>query len=356
MNSRSRLNYILFILLISIIMSPGAYGSTCNPGRALAKAEWAQFGKVKKVVAIEPFVNQSKTGEGGWLETGLAEILGGYLGTGKGVGVSKGLVRMFPPAPIIPDYIITGAFQKGANALRVYFKVSVSGNAIYQGSFSISPPTSGMVFTEMGKVARGIFESLKLGFDKKALAAEIGATANFSAYESYIKGLESMWKFDPNHTDVAHIWFNEAKKSDVYFQKPYLAKANIYGYLAIQAKSQGKPYSHYLERLEEVENDRRGFLRRLSPVAPSRPKVTKINLKAQVTNRFLNGNACYLAGIEAIRLGDPKKAKKELEKAVAFVPEDTVALRSLYNVYLKLGDSKKAQETLNKMSTDGMCY
>lgn len=348
----------LYLFFFIALISLNAYASPCNPGEALSRARWASFGKVKEVVSIAPFENQSKDGGEEWLKIGLAELLGDYLSASKKTGIITGLTMRYPPAEAKPNFIISGAYQKSPNSLRVFIKVySPSGKEgiVYQNSFGIAPPDTGRLFIEMKNAALEIAKNAKISLDKNKFEYETASTSSYRAYESYIKGLDALWKFDDNHLDVARLWFQESKRQDIYFQKPYFAMADMYGYLAMIAKAGGKPYTQYLEKLEATETERMRFAVRPSPVPSERPQVIRKDLKLEVANRFLNGNSFYMAGIETMKLGDFKKAGKDLEKAIKYVPEDTVALRSLYNVYSQLGDNEKAASVLNKISVEGIC-
>lgn len=354
----NKLTIISTLVLPLTVLCVNAYGSTCSPGEALARAEWASFGKVKKVVAIEPFEDQSKEKHHSWLRDALPDLMGGYFSSGKGVGLLEGLTRNYPPGEAVPNYIVSGAYQKGPDALRVFIKVyspEAADGLIYQGAFSITPPDTGRLFIEMDKVVQKIFKLMGIGIDKKQYAYETGSTSDYKAFEAYERGLEAMRRFDPGYLDVAMMWFKEAIKDDVYYQKPYLAIADTYGYLAMEAKSKGMPHTPYLEKLESIENARMRFAKRPSAVAEKRPRVIKKDLKPRVENRFLSGNSYYMAGVEALSSGDLKKAIRDLEKAVAFVPEDSAALMNLYNVYTQADLPKKAGEVLNKINTDGIC-
>lgn len=349
--------HLFIFVLISLAFSAGiAHAVTCNPGLALSRAEWRGLGKIKQAIIIEPFANQSREGKGEWLSTGLAELLGDYLSAGKGLGVVKGIVRRYPPAAIQPDFGVTGSYQVDDQKLSVYINVyDKAGAVLTQASFTISPPNTGYIFTEMAKVVNKIAGDLKLNLDKGKFGRITGATSNYMAYEAYIRGLQAMWQFDPNYIDVANTWFDEAKKHDEYFQAPYIARANMYGYLAIQAKLTGYPYSQYLEAVERIENALRTVGDRPSPIPDTTPKIKKVPKNIAVTNRYLNGNAHYIAGIAYMQGGDPKKAKKELEEAAGFVPEDSVALRALLDACTQLGDLQGSEDVLKRMG-EGMCY
>lgn len=354
MNRRGKI--ALVVLLISTVISFKAYGE-CNPGYALSRAEWASFGKVKKVFSIAPFTDESKVKTDPWLSMGIAELIGDYLRTAKDIGISKGLISKFPPQTITPNYTVSGSYQKGPASLDIYIKAFKSGdtvNPFYYTSLHLSPPESGLLFTEIGKAVQAMLDSAKINFDKKGMEAAIKATSDYVAFQFYVKGLDAMWKFDANYIDVANTWFQEARKEDVYFERAYLAQEDLYGYLALAAKIEGKPYNHYMEKLEAMESARIKFKDRLSPVAPSKPKVVKVRAP-EFTNRILNGNAHYLAGDAAMRGGNYKEAIKELLEAVKFVPEDTMSLQRLYNAYTQLGEASKASEIMAKIGTEGLC-
>lgn len=344
-------------MLISLGLSAKAYGLTCNPGRALSRAEWAKFGAIKKTISIEQFANQSGVPADSWLQMGIPEFLGDLLSTSKNVGISKGLIKKFPPALITPTFFITGAYLRTPLELRVAIKV-VSGadvtSPIFQRAFAV-PAHSGRLFIELEKAGKEIIKTLKLSNDKKAFMREAEDTANFEAYGSYIKGLEAMWRFNPNHIDVAKIWLNEARRLDPYFQKPYIALSDLYGYLALQAKAQGKSYSQYMDQLRVIETERIRFEDRPSPLKGAKSKVKK-SIDPSATNRFLKGDKHFIAGVTALRSGNLKVAKRELEKAASLVPEDTGGLMELFNMYSKMGKPTEAAKVQNMMNIQGVCY
>lgn len=329
----------------------------CNPGQALANAVWASFGRVKTIIAVEPFANLSKRNEMQWLANGLSELAGDYLTSARGAGILFGITGKFPPTSAAPDYIITGTYQASEETLKVFLRAYQPGRdePVFVESFAISPPNTGLVFTGMERLIKHFLNERKIGFDKKALSRKASATSSWSAFESYINGLNAMRTFDPNKVDVAEIWFNDSIKNDPYYQYPYLALADIYGYLAIQSKSEGKPYQSYLGKLGMIETTRKKFEIRPPAVESGSPRVISVNLNPKVTNRHLKGNANYLAGLEAMKGGNLKAAKRQFEAAVELVPEDIIAQKNLYNVYTELGEQKKAEELYNRMYSQAIC-
>lgn len=344
------------IIVLSLVVRSGFVGAECDPGTALSRAEWKSHGKVETVVLVGPFINQSKETVEDWLTIGLAEVLGDLLQTGKNVGVEHGLTRLYPQTTATPQLVVSGSFQRTPDELRVFVKVfkGTESMPIYDDAFTITPPDSGKLFVQMGRVAGEIFSAAKIKPDKERFIWEKGATSDYLAFQAYTKGLEAMWKFDPNYIDVAAIWFQEARKHDIYFLKSYIAEENLYGYLTMKAKVEEKQYSYYLEKLETLENARIRYSIRPSPISPEKPKVMK-KKDIEIANRYLVANAHYLAGMAALRGGNLKDAEKELSVAVELVPEDTIAARELYNVYLELKKDKDAQRVLQGMSIYGLC-
>lgn len=350
---------IFLISILSLFICQNVGALTCDPARSISREKWRSFGKVKTVFAIEPFSDQSLIANNGWLSLGLSEILGKYLSAGKKVGILAGITKNSPPENVQPNFYITGAYQRDIKTLRVFVKVYSPKNSngqVYQGAFSFSPPDTGRIFVEMKKLTLEIFKATKTNYDKKLFEQLFDATASYKAFESYIKGLEAMWKFDPNYLDVANIWLKDAAKTDIYYQAPYLAQTDIYGYLALEAKSAGKPYEQFLQKLEAVENNRLKFANRPSPVPSTKTRVIRDKKRLVVTNRYLNSNAHYLTATEKVARGDLKGAKKEFEKTLQLVPADSAALYHLSNIYTQLGDTGKSTETLGRIVNQGICW
>lgn len=325
----------------------------------MARAEWSKMGKGKKQILVEPFSNESKNPSDNWLSTGLAQLLGDYLKTADKLVPITGIMRLFPPVQIQPDYKIVGGFQKNSTQLAVLINIYTSGNELtplFQTGFSISPPNTGLVFIEMAKAAREILKKLNIGYDKKEFETEMYSTSSFEAYAAYIKGLEAMWKFDSNYIEVAKIWLNESRKMDLYFQKAYAALADLLGYQALEAKIAGKPYDHYLSEIDTIETLKINFSTRPSPVALAKSGPPKKIPASKDTNRYLSGNAHFIAGETAMKSGNLKEAKKEFEQTLAVVPEDTLALKNLFTILSQEGKPQEAAKVQNKISIQGLCY
>ena len=107
--------------------------------------------------------------------------------------------------------------------------------------------------------------------------------------------------------------------------------------------------------MKQIEADKLRFRHRPSPI-PTERKKTKKEGKSLVTNRFLDGNTHFIAGVTAVGSGNLKLARKEFETATKLVPEDTVAWRELFNVLSKLGQPKEAAKAQNMITTHGLCY
>jgi len=345
------------ILLLSILVPARSSLAECFPGEALARAEWAQFKKPKVVVIVKPFTNYTKGGGLQWLSTGLAELAGSYLTSAKGVGVMYGLMEMFPPQDVQPIYTVSGTYQITEESIRVYLKTYKAGleEPFSVEWFSISPPDTALIFRGMERLIGNFMKKAKLSYNKKVLEAEVTATQSFDAFSSYIKGLEAMRKFDPKLIDIAEIWLLDAIKVDPYYQKAYTALTDLYGYLYLEAKAEGRPYDRFLERLSQFETTRTRFSKRPLPTEDEKPKIIKVEKNPKVTNRFLIGNSNYIAGLEAMKNGDLKGAAKLLEAATSAVPEDIVAYRLLRDVYIELGRKGDADKASFMIDTRGIC-
>lgn len=349
-----------FLILITFLFfSVEASSLTCNPGIALSKSKWTQFAKAKKIISIEPFADQSKSSAGKWLQNGLPEYLGDLLATSDSVAVIKGIFKKYPPVMLNPNYIITGSYAQTARRLIVAINAYQSSDLtkpVYRGAFTISPPNTGRLFIEIEKVAKEIIKSLKLNLNKKEFEAVASDTASYAAYQSYIKALEAMWTFNSNYFDVANIWFGEAHRHDPHFAKAYTEQSEMFGYVALQEKARGKPYRAHLEQVKSIEIAKLTFRNRPSPIPGKRKQVKIKGTNPDETNRFLKGDKYFTAGIKALNNGNLKAAKKEFEKAVELVPEDTAALQALVKTLSKMGKPEDAAKIQSKISINGICH
>ena len=357
-NSRFKVA-LFFLVILSVVIRSAAWAQTCQPQAALAKHLWAEGSKKKQVVVVEPFSNQTPSGREGWLALGLPELIGELISTSKRVSVLYGISRSYPPVAVAPSFVVTGSYRRGISRLEVYVQVSSGNNlskALYQGGFSITPPNTGRVLIETGKVVSDIFTQINLSYDKKAFKTAMEATLSFDSYQAYIKGLEAMWTFDPNRVEVANVWFTEAKKHDPYYEKIYIAQENMYGYNSLLAKNRGQDFAPYLQILEMFERDRLTFRNRPSPIPKWKTKVKSVDLDPKTTNRYLIANAHYIGGLNAMQNGNVKMARKEFEKTIKYVPEDNVAASQLYHIYIQEKKNSIANKMLEFIGAHGICY
>jgi len=357
-NSRFKVA-LLFLVVLSVVIRSVAWAQTCQPQAAMAKHIWAESTQKKKVIVVEPFSNQTPGGREGWLALGLPELIGDLIKTSKRVSVLYGISRSYPPVAIAPSFVVSGSYRRGVARLEVYVQVANTADlsrAVYQGGFSITPPNTDRLFIETGKVVRELFKQINLSYDKKGFKAATEATLSFASYQAYIKGLEAMWTFDPNRVEVANVWFTEAKKHDPYYERIYIAQENMYGYNALLAKNRGQDYAPYLQILEMFERDRLTFRNRPSPIPKWKTKIKKVDLDPKTTNRYLIANAHYVGGLNAMRNGNSKMARKEFEEAIKYVPEDNVAASQLYHIFIQGKKNSKANKMLKFIGAHGICY
>lgn len=329
-----------------------SYARDCSPGKVLARLEWGKYDNPKINISIPDFQNENKGHS--WLSIGLAELLGNYFASGKHISISKGLILKHPQQTIPPTYTVTGSFSENSTSLNVKIQVSGKGKN-YSTGFALSPPNSGRLFIEISKAAKNILDHLDINYNKKDFRNKVQETANYLSYQGYIKAIEAVRKFDPNYIEVAQLWFQEAKKNDMYFQAPYEANANMYGFLALISKINEKPYSEFIEIMTRIENERMRQISRPSPLDKNRMKIKKLNKELIHKNTFLVANKFYQKGIDALNSGDLKKARDELERVSKILPEDTKAMKALYNVYIRLEKQNKANDILNKMNKYNIC-
>lgn len=284
----------------------------------------------RPLIIIQALRNDTAQPGDDWLSFGLAHLLRRYLATNAAHGVL--LESEAPQAVGAAKYKITGLFQHTAQWLRIFVQLKDgTGELLAQWTVETPYPLHKQFFIGMRQAALNIFSQLSGGAKNSgskntaALDAIMNETEKVRAYENFVKGKMALQKYDPNHMEVALIWFDEAIREDNRYAQPYLGAMEAYGFLSLAHKQAGLPFNQDLEQLQE----------RLQT-------IRKKGLAAPAQDRFLSAHVHFVTGVRAMENGNASKAAQELQQASDLVPEDGVTAYHLSVAYDKMGQADRA--------------
>ena len=197
-------------------------------------------------ILIQPFVDFTKQGGDDWLVLGLRDYLSDILRAGKNI-------RVPPIATETKDFTITGKFQHISGNLRVFVSIlnGKNGELLKQLEITFSYPGNRDFFVKLSQAATEIIKIAGAKPDTNAIARIRDATASTRAYEAYSKGRQLLENFQPEKSEAASIWFNEAKKIDYRSPLGYTGMINLYTFLGLYHKQRQEPFALYFQKAEE---------------------------------------------------------------------------------------------------------
>lgn len=290
----------------------------------------------RPLIIIQPLRNDTAQPGDEWLSFGLAHLLRRYLATSPAYGVL--LEGDAPQAVGAAKYKIGGLFQHTAQWLRIFVQLKDGGGELLaQWTVETPYPLHKQFFTGLKQAALNIFS--KLGAAAKnsgtkntaALDAIANETEKVRAYENFVKGKMALQKYDPNHIEVALIWFDEAIREDNRYAQPYLGAMEAHGFLSLAYKQAGIPFNQNLEQLQE----------RLQTIK-KKGLGSGGGAGSGSAERFLSAHVHFVTGVRALEKGEAAKAAQELQQAADLVPEDGVTAYHLSLAYDKMGKADLA--------------
>jgi tetratricopeptide (TPR) repeat protein len=313
-------------------------------------------GRGGKVIVLQPFEDFTKKSGDDWLMTGIPKLMAEYLATSGNILPLFGLAAQYGDSAKNPAYTISGMYQHINNSLRIFVKMSEGGNLIKQWQVDLPYPENKQFFDHLSKTSLAIMEMVSPPYDRDAFERARTATESVSAYENYIRGFIAYSSFNPAQLEIAETYFDEAKRIDVYYVKPYQGMADMYGFMAIYNKQNQKPYSKYLELLQKEVNLEAKFMSR--PPTPKRPKrytIKPADVEIVLKNRFLLGNSSFVAGLEAAGRGQWLEAARRFDEALFYVPEDAILWKHLATAREKTGDKSAASKARARAKEINSC-
>lgn len=183
-------------------------------------------------------------------------------------------------------------------------------------------------FTGLKEAAETIFKKLeRSNSNPDTLKAIENETNNVHAYENFIKGRLALETYNPDKTEVALIWFQEAKREDYKYLSAYQGMIDVYEFLILDHKQKGEPFQTYLESIAKTIQEKNRWQ----------------SVKQQpIENRFLKAHVHYVTGSRALAKNQTQKGIEELKKALALVPEDAETAYALAESYDKLQNAGQA--------------
>lgn len=318
-------------------------------GKLMTQHEISNMPKGRRTILVQSFDNFTKIQGDDWLITGIPYMLAKYLATGSDINVLYGQIAKHHPSAANPSYAVNGMFQHTSGHLRIFVKLMERGSLKQQFQLDISYPQNRQFFDTIGETALSILAIASPHYDNEGFKQIQQVTSTLPAYENYIRGMMAYWFFDPAQLDIIKTWFDEAKKVDINFSWSYEGMANEYIFMAMHNKQKKQAYGGFLEAAEKEFASMERFVKK--PPEPKRPIQYVIKLKekeANVTNRFLLGNASFVAGLTAADNKKWHEAARYFEETVAYVPEDAITWLHLSKMRDKTGDKHKAAQARAK--------
>lgn len=311
-----------------------------------------QFHANHPVVLLQSFENGSGLTADDWLSEGIPWLLKRYLSTDQQLNLFSEIQTPYLKSFPKEHYRVEGLFQHIDQTLRIFVQLKdPKGKLITQ----IPIKTPFLKHTHF-------FESLKEGASeilnqlgrKKPNANDLktiqNETRNIFAFSNAVKGIAALEKFEPNHTEVALIWFQEAFREDPKYPLPYLGMIDAYSFLYLDGKQAGGPYQQILESIHNTEK-----AMRQKRVRPHFGGLTEKERKNSGKHPAVRNYVHYTAGKRAFDGGDFRKAAQELEQAFDALPEESLSAYTLGQSYAKLGNAKKAGELLRYAKEINRC-
>lgn len=311
-----------------------------------------QFHANHPVVLMKPFENGSRQTADDWLSEGIPWLLKRYLSTDRHLNLFSEVQRPYLKSFPEEYYRVEGLFQHIDQTLRIFVQLKdPKGKLVTQ----IPIKTPFLKHTHF-------FESLKEGASeilaqlgrKKPNASDLetiqNETRNIFAFSNVVKGMAALEKFEPNHIEVALIWFQEAFREDPKYPLPYLGMIDAYSFLYLDGKLAGGPYPQILENIHNTEK-----AMRKKRVRPYFDGQTEKERKKPGKHPAARNYVHFTAGKRAFDGGDFRKAAQELDRAFDALPEESLSAYYLGQSYAKLGHAKKAEELLRYAKEINRC-
>lgn len=305
-----------------------------------------------KVVVINPFTNYTKKSGDDWLKLGLPDLLASMLSASKDLTVLTGLAARYSPLSRNPQYIVEGMFQHLNGTLRIFIKLLNGPNRklLKQNMITVSYPENKDFFWEMAKTTKQICEFIKVKYDDDKLEKIRDATISTQVYEFYSKGRQILDKYQVGETEVAKIWFEQAKRKDYRSWLGYEGLIDLYTFLGFYNKQRRASFGSYFEQAEKELVQMHRLAKQPPPIRQLSKRSTrkKKSRDEKLTNRFLLGQAAFTEGLIAAQNANWEKAAQAFEQSVKFVPEDAITWYQLSRIYEKMGMIPKTTNALHK--------
>lgn len=289
---------------------------------------------------------ENATGEAGddWASQGIPLLLHRYLSTEEKWNLysqdQTAYLKSFPEK----FYRIEGMFQHTEQTLRIFVQLKdAQGKLITQIPIKTPYLRHTHFFESLKEAAVTLLKELGVkNPNSKEMDIIQNETRDIFAFSNYVKGVSALKTYDPNHIEVANIWFQEAYREDPKYPLPYLGLIDSYAFLYLYNKQSAIPYQHILE---SVLNTERAMIHKKVRHYFNAP--TEKELKKRKHHSVIRAQPHYIAGKRAFENGNFQQAIKELNDAFEILPEDSMSAYTLGESYAKVGNAKKAKEYLD---------
>ncbi|MDO8494175.1 MAG: hypothetical protein Q7S68_02435 [Deltaproteobacteria bacterium] len=340
------MRHLLFLFFLFFLFSNSAWSKECINWRNIYLQEEArQVPTSKKVVWVEPFRNDTELSNDEWLSEGLADYLI------RSLYMDPVLEPVhYRLAPYLSEkqkavYRISGLFQHTKNWLRIFYQIKTpEGELISQFKIETPFPLHKQFFVGTRQAAENVHQILRGKKTVSIPAEEIqNETDKIEAIANYVRGKTALESYEPGKTDVALIWFQEARKEDPNFYLLYLGMADAYGLRSLVQKQRGQAYQGEFALIENV-------------MLEAKHRKLKKKPKELTNNRFLEAQVHFELGQRALGKQNPLKAEREFLKAYRLVPEDPLTAYYLSVAYDTLGKKKLAEDYRQRVKEMNPCF
>jgi len=347
----------MIICAVALLLSASARASDCiDWNNFMARFEADLIPSDRNYTVLLSFDDFTKKPGDSWLSQGIPLYISLLMNASEESYAIFGPAARVSSKAVNPAYTVGGMFQHVGQNLRIFVQLNRKGTLIKQFQLDVPFPNNRQFFDALATTAEQILAITGPKFNREAFNATKAETSVMKAYESYVRGLEIYWSFEPKQMDIAKTFFDEAKKADINYMRSYEGLIDMYSFLAMYNKQNRLPYSAYFQ---QAENEI-GLMRRFSKRLPIAQRVRAYVIKAreeefQFTNRFLIGQAYFIAGLEAAGSGRYGDAASKLSMAVVQVPEDAITWWHLADIYDKMKNKREAAKARNKALEINKC-
>ena len=287
-----------------------------------------------------------------WLRDGIPLLLHRYLSTEKTWNLyfqdQIDYLKTFPK----DFYRVEGMFQHHDQALRIFVQLKdATGKLVTQIPIKTPYLRHTHFFQALREAAETLLKQVGAKKTEEAALKIIQSEArDIFAFSNYVKGRQALETFDPNHIEVANIWFQESYREDPKYPLPYLGLIDATAFLYLHSKQSDKPHQHFLENIHNTEK-----AMRKKQVRNYFDGLNEKERKKKGKHPTVQNHIHYTAGKRAYDKGNFRLAVHELRKAFDALPEESLSPYYLGLSYAKIGDTKNSETFLNYAKEINRC-